>query len=87
MEVRTLLNVGWTVQHQRGVEGEVLATNLVFIDQQTGSQTVIPLDPRVAGDIGGQLQGEAPRKHVEVVGAGALAQLHKNGNGSPPAEG
>jgi hypothetical protein len=44
---------------------------------------VIPMPPKVAQDMGGQLQGEPPKKHIDLPGENGVLppSLLQNGQG------
>jgi hypothetical protein len=67
--VKRLIGYGWAVSDTKSADGTVVQRALLFTDQQNPFAEVIeiPLDLAVAEDMGGQLQGQPPRKHVHVA--------------------
>jgi hypothetical protein len=61
-------------------EETVVARNLVLMHPQSDQVWVIPFPIQMADDIGGQMQGEAPKKHIEVPSGAAIPPaLSRNG--------
>jgi hypothetical protein len=89
-KVEILVGWNWGVQEQKveDVEtGEVKVTGrmLFFVDPSTQTQIQVPLDLPVAEDMGGQLQGHPPRKHVEVAQPQTIQQIIQGMRPNGPA--
>ncbi len=66
---------GWKVIEHKApglagvAEPEVMQRDLVIVHPQSDEVWVIPLPVATAEDMGGQLQGQPPKKHVEIASA------------------
>jgi hypothetical protein len=69
--IQILVGWSWGVQKTQGQNSQTGVMQegkmLFFVDPVTQTQIQVPLDISVAEDMGGQLLGEAPKKHVEVA--------------------
>ncbi len=90
--VEILEGWGWGIQEVKAPdpdtgEERVVNRTLIFADAPSGRQIHIPLDLSIADDMGGQLQGQPPKKHVAVAANGAippeLLRGHLGPNGQP----
>ena len=84
--VEILVGWNWGVQPQIAIDPETGERNesgrmLFFNDPVTHTQIQVPLDLPVADDMGGQLQGQPPKKHIELPQGMIPNAVLRNGGG------